>query len=39
MNGNQDVMVLCKVFNGMTYFDEARLCYQLDKAKRRLTLA
>ena len=39
MNGNQDVMVLCKVFNGMTYFDEAMLCYQLDKAKRRLTLA
>lgn len=39
MNGNKDVMVLCKVFSGMTYSDEAKLCYQLDKSKRRLTLA
>ena len=39
MNGNRDVMVLCKVFNGMTYSDEAKLCYQLDKSKRRLSLA
>lgn len=39
MNGNRDVMVLCKMFTGMTYSDEAKLCYQLDKAKRRLSLA
>ena len=39
MNGNKDVMVLCKVFTGMTYSEEARFCYLLDKGKRRLTLA
>ena len=39
MNGGKEVMVDCKVYNGLTYEQEADLCYKLDKAKKRLTLA
>ena len=39
MNGDRDVMVLCKVYSGLTYEQEADLCYKLDKAKKRLSLS
>lgn len=39
MNGGRDVMVRCRVLSGLTYQQEAALCYKLDKAKRRLTLS
>lgn len=39
MNGGQEVMVSCIIFSGLTYEQEADLCYKLDKAKKRLTLA
>lgn len=39
MHGGREVMIRCKVYNGMTYMDEAELCYKLDKAKKRLSLA
>lgn len=39
MNGGNGVMVNCKVYNGLTYEQEAALCYKLDKAKKRLSLS
>lgn len=39
MNGGKDVMVGCKVYSGLTYEQEAILCYKLDKAKKRLSLS
>lgn len=39
MNGNRDIMVRCKVYSGLTYEQEADLCYKLDKAKKRLSLS
>lgn len=38
MNG-RDVMVACKIYSGLTYQQEADLCYKLDKAKKRLSLS
>lgn len=38
MNG-REVMVTCKVYSGLTYQQEADLCYKLDKAKKRLSLS
>ena len=32
-------MVPCIIYSGLTYEQEADLCYKLDKAKKRLTLA
>ena len=31
-------MVNCKVYSGLTYEQEAGLCYKLDKAKKRLSM-
>ncbi len=39
MNGGKDGMVLCKVHTGLTYEEEADLCYQLDQSKKRLTMS
>lgn len=39
MNGGKEVMVNCKVYDGLTYKQEADLCYKLDKAKKRLSLS
>lgn len=39
MNGGLDVMVRCKVYSGLTYEEEAALCWKLDKAKKRLSLS
>lgn len=39
MNGGNGVMVNCKVYSGLTYEQEAALCYRLDKAKKRLSLS
>lgn len=39
MNGGRGVMVTCKVYDGLTYAQEADLCYKLDKAKKRLSLS
>ena len=39
MNGGRGVMVDCKVYDGLTYEQEADLCYKLDKAKKRLSLS
>lgn len=39
MNGGDGVMVSCKVYGGLTYEQEADLCYKLDKAKKRLSLS
>ncbi len=39
MNGGEEVMVVCKIYSGLTYEQEAALCYKLDKAKKRLSLA
>ena len=39
MNGGKEVMVPCTIYSGLTYEQEADLCYKLDKAKKRLTLA
>ena len=38
-NGGRDVMVRCKVYSGLTYEEEAALCWKLDKAKKRLSLS
>ena len=38
-NGGRDVMVRCKVYSGLTYEQEAELCYKLDKAKKRLSMS
>lgn len=39
MNNGGEVMAVCKVYSGLTYEQEADLCYKLDKAKRRLSLS
>ena len=39
MNGGNEVIIPCKVYTGLTYEQEAELCYKLDQAKRRLTIA
>lgn len=39
MNGGNGIMVNCKVYSGLTYEQEAALCYKLDKAKKRLSLS
>lgn len=39
MNGGNGVMVNCKVYSGLTYEQEADLCYKLDKSKKRLSLS
>ena len=39
MNGGHEVMVLCKVHTGMTYQDEAEMCWKLDQAKQRMDMA
>lgn len=39
MNGGRDVMVLCRVYNGLTYQQEAELCVKLDKSKKPLSMA
>ncbi|MCM1304833.1 MAG: hypothetical protein NC305_14715 [Lachnospiraceae bacterium] len=39
MNGGSGVMVNCRVYSGLTYEQEAALCYKLDKAKKRLSLS
>ena len=39
MNGGKEVMVPCTIYSGLTYEQEADLCYKLDRAKKRLTLA
>ena len=39
INGGRDVMMRCKVYTGLTYVDEAALCWKLDKAKKRLSLS
>lgn len=39
MNGGNGIMVTCKVYSGLTYEQEAALCYKLDKAKKRLSLS
>ena len=39
MNDGNGVMVKCKVYSGLTYEQEANLCYKLDKAKKRLSLS
>lgn len=39
MDGGRDVMVRCKVYSGLTYEEEAALCWKLDKAKKRLSLS
>lgn len=38
-NEGSDVMVLCRVYSGLTYEQEAELCFKLDKAKKRLSMA
>jgi len=39
MNGGKDVVVACRIYTGLTYKQEAELCFKLDRAKKRLTLA
>ena len=39
MNGGREVMVVCKVYNGLNYEQEVDLCYKLDKAKKGLSLS
>ena len=38
-NGGNEVMAVCKIYSGLTYKQEAELCYKLDKAKKRLSLS
>lgn len=38
-NDGRDVMVLCRVYTGLTYEQEAELCVKLDKAKKHLSMA
>jgi len=38
-NGGRDMMILCKVYNGLTYEQEAELVYLLDQSKRPLSAA
>lgn len=39
MNGGMDVVVACKLYHGLTYEQEAELCYKLDQAKKSLSRA
>lgn len=39
MNGDKDLMITCRMIYGLTYEEEAELCWKLDQAKSRLTLA
>lgn len=39
MAGDRDVIVPCLIYDGMTYEEEAELCYKLDEAKSRLSLS
>lgn len=39
MNGDKDLMVVCRMHYGLTYEAEAELCWKLDQAKSCLTLA
>lgn len=39
MNGGGGVMVDCRVYSGLTYEQEADLCYRLGRAKKRLSLS
>lgn len=39
MNGGMDIMVNCKIANGLTYEQEADLYERLDASKKRLTVA
>lgn len=39
LNGDRDLMVPCKVYQGLTYEMEAELCFKLDKSRKKLTLA
>lgn len=39
MNMGNEVMAVCKIYSGLTYEQEAELCYKLDKAKKRLSLS
>ena len=39
MNGDKDLMVPCRMHYGLSYAEEAELCWKLDQAKSRLTLA
>lgn len=34
-----DVLVLCRIYTGLTYEQEAELCVKLDRAKKRMSLA
>jgi len=36
---NGDVTVPCKLYHGMTYQQEAELCYKLDKSREHLSMA
>ena len=38
-NEGRDVMVMCRVYTGLTYKQEAELCVKLDKAKKHMSLA
>ena len=39
MNNGKDVMVPCIIYDGLTYEQEAELCYKLDKSKTRMSLS
>ncbi len=39
MNSGENVLVPCLVYSGLTYEQEAALCYQIDQSKGRLSLA
>jgi len=39
MNNGENVMVPCLVYSGLTYEQEAELCYRIDRSKGRLSLA
>lgn len=39
MNGGGDIVVPCKVYRDLTYEMEADLCFRLDKARKKLSLA
>ncbi len=35
----QEVMMPCRIYSGLSYEQEAELCYKLDRAQRRLSLS
>lgn len=39
INNDEDVLVLCRIYTGLTYEQEAELCVKLDRAKKRMSLA